>query len=68
MKRAPNKTKLSFFHVTRCTPVEEAAANEKKERVFPRLIGQIAFNLFFFSGVTVDATWTNEKKERFFPA
>ena len=30
MKRAPNKTKPSFFRVTRGTPVEEAAANEKK--------------------------------------
>ena len=31
----PNKTKRSFFRLTRCTPVEEAAANKKKGVIFP---------------------------------
>ena len=63
----PNKTKLSFFRLTRCTPVEEAAANEKKEGVFPRLIGQMPFNALFFriNGPHDVDQW--EKKIAFFP-
>ena len=50
----PNKTKPSFIRGIRGTPVEEAAANEKKEGVFCRLIRQIAFNIFSFSGAAIE--------------
>ena len=61
IKRAPNKKKPSFFRGIRGTPVEEAAANEKKEGVFLRLIRQMPFNALVFR--------TNEKKkDRLFPA
>ena len=43
----PNKTKVSFFCLTRCTPVEEAAANEKKREFFlPNKTN--AFSALFF--------------------
>ena len=38
---------------------------EKKDGLFPRLIGQTHL-MFSFSGTTVKATWTNEKKKTFF--
>ena len=54
----PNKTKVSFFRLTRCTPVEEAEANEKKRESFSRLIRQMHLILSF----SRTATWTNEEK------
>ena len=43
----PNKTKLSFFRLTRCTPVEEAAANEKKREFLPPNKTNAIKSLFF---------------------
>ena len=40
---------------------------KKKDGVFSRLIGQMHLMLSFFSGVTVEATWTNEKTDAFSP-
>ena len=51
IKRAPNKTKMSFFRGIRGTPVEEAAANRKKDGLFRRLIRQKVFNALFFRTV-----------------
>ena len=59
---SPNKTKVSFFRLTRCTPVEEAATNEKKRGSFSRLIRQMHL-ILSFSGT---ATWTNKKKDYLF--
>ena len=38
---------------------------KQKDGVFSRLIGQTHLMLSFFSGLTVEATWTNEKTDVF---
>ena len=66
IKRAPNKTKL-FRPLTRCTSVEEAATNEKKDGIFPRLIGQMHLIFFFFRNNGRARRGPMKKKATLFP-
>ena len=61
----PNKTKLPFFRLTRCTRVEEAAANKKKEFLPPNKTN--AINSLFFRTVDRDDVDQWIKRWYYFP-